>query len=221
MYSDKKREYISRDDNQSPNHQPPQAVSTSSRPPRRIYARPSMASVNTAHPISPNRPSSPPATAYFSGFGDEDVPASVQREPTAQPDAQAHFAYSTTLRRHHVDSAGYAATPIRPDFLADRFTNLVRIAQRSWEHWREGGTEALIQNGWGERESVKEVEPPKEGRSAQFSSWTVEVGIYITEHGIVLKSYSGYYCTFSNIPSAWFIVISDPNSARRIWVQRT
>jgi hypothetical protein len=219
MYSNKKRESIPRDDHQSSSRQPPQAISTSSRPPRRIYARPAMASVNTTH-LS-NRPPSPPATAYFSGFGDEDAPASMQQEPTAQPDAQAHFAYSTTLRRHQVDSAGYAMTPIRPDFLAGGFTNLVGRAQRAWEHWREGGTEALIENGWGESEPVKGVEPPKEGRSGQFSSWTVEVGTHIITHGIGLKSHSGYYCTFSNIPSVWFTVLSNPRPARRIWVQRT
>lgn len=47
------------------------------------------------------RSSSPPASAYFSHFtGDhhgDPVPTS--------PDAGSHFAYSTTLRRHHVEPA--------------------------------------------------------------------------------------------------------------------
>jgi P-type Ca2+ transporter type 2C len=176
MYPDKKHDSISRGDASS-SHQQPQAISTSSRPPRRIYARPAMASVNTTNPYSPNRPPSPPATAYFSGFGNEDAPASMQREPTAQPDAQAHFAYSTTLRRHQVDSAGYAVTPMRPDFWADGFTNLVTKAQRAWDGFRGDGREGLLENGYGERDPTKDAEPPKEGRSGQFSSWSIEVRV--------------------------------------------
>lgn len=136
-----------------------------------------MSGLNNANQYTPvpNRAPSPPATAYFSGFGNEDVPASMQGEPTARPDAQAHFAYSTTLRRHQVDANGHAATPIRPDFLAGGLTGVVGRAQRAWEHWKEGGTEALIENGWGEREPVKETESRKEGLSGQFSTWSIEV----------------------------------------------
>ncbi|KAK7691917.1 hypothetical protein QCA50_005322 [Cerrena zonata] len=63
------------------------------------------ASARRTYPRSPTYPpmrsSSPPASAYFSHFtGDhhgEPVPTT--------PDAGSHFAYSTTLRRHHVEQA--------------------------------------------------------------------------------------------------------------------
>lgn len=67
------------------------ASSSASASARRVYAR------SPTYP--PMRSSSPPASAYFSQFtGDhhgEPVPTT--------PDASAHFAYSTTLRRHHVE----------------------------------------------------------------------------------------------------------------------
>ncbi|THH09076.1 hypothetical protein EW145_g2268 [Phellinidium pouzarii] len=43
------------------------------------------------------RDPSPPASAYFSGYTETE-------EPTASKDAGAHFAYSTTLRRHNIES---------------------------------------------------------------------------------------------------------------------
>jgi Ca2+-transporting ATPase len=181
MYPDKKRTSLSRDERSSEPHQPPQAISSSSRAPRRIYARPAMTYVNTNNPYLPvhQRPPSPPATAYFSGFQNEnesqDAALGMQREPTAHTDAQAHFAYSTTLRRHQVDSAGYAATPIRPDFLADGFTTLLGKAQRAWDNWRSGGEDELLESGWGEREPATEEEHPREGKSGQFASWSIEV----------------------------------------------
>jgi P-type Ca2+ transporter type 2C len=186
MYPDKKRTSLSKDERSSNPHQSPQAISSSSRAPRRIYARPAMAYVNTNNPYIPaqQRPPSPPATAYFSGFQNENegqAPAAgMQREPTAHTDAQAHFAYSTTLRRHQVDSAGYAATPIRPDFLADGFTTLLGKAQRAWDNWKSGGKDALLENGWGEREPTTEAEPPREGKSGQFASWSIEVRVECT-----------------------------------------
>ncbi|KAI0314585.1 Ca-transporting ATPase [Amylostereum chailletii] len=57
------------------------------------YASSSSSSSATLRRNQMNRPSSPPASAYFSKFvGDE--------QPQASADAPAHFAYSTTLRRH-------------------------------------------------------------------------------------------------------------------------
>jgi Ca2+-transporting ATPase len=46
------------------------------------------------------RSPSPPASAYFPL-----VQGSEHARFQATPDAEAHFAYSTTLRRHHVDGA--------------------------------------------------------------------------------------------------------------------
>ncbi|KAI0343602.1 calcium-transporting ATPase [Trametopsis cervina] len=51
---------------------------------------------NRAATLPPPRTESPPASAYFSQFvGDDSYP------PQASSDANSHFAYSTTLRRHH------------------------------------------------------------------------------------------------------------------------
>lgn len=47
------------------------------------------------------RDPSPPASAYFTGFSETD-------EPAAAEGASSHFAYSTTLRRHNVDSSSNA-----------------------------------------------------------------------------------------------------------------
>ena len=174
MFPDKKRTSLEHNDSRSSsrNHLP-EAVSTSSRPPRRIYARPAMSSTNN-HQYTPIRPPSPPATTYFSGFSnDPNAPGHHPLEPTAHSDAQAHFAYSTTLRRHHVDSTGHAATPIHPDFFADGFTNLINHAQRTWDEWRGGNREETMENGW--RGGQRESEPPKEGTSGQFASWSIEV----------------------------------------------
>ncbi|CAL1711624.1 unnamed protein product [Somion occarium] len=69
------------------------ASASSAASSRRTYAR------SPTYP-PPMRPASPPASAYFSHFtGDH------HGEPQPNtPDASAHFAYSTTLRRHHVEA---------------------------------------------------------------------------------------------------------------------
>ena len=57
--------------------------------------------------LPPHRTESPPASAYFSEFaGDDTLP------PQPTPDASSHFAYSTTLRRHHPE--GPLAFPQTP-----------------------------------------------------------------------------------------------------------
>ncbi|KAG8829989.1 High affinity Ca2+/Mn2+ P-type ATPase-like protein [Serendipita sp. 399] len=180
MPLDKKRSSMSREDDYSSDsnrhHQQPEAVSTSSRPVplRRVYARPATTYVHTPNPYVSQRPPSPPATAYFSGFSNEHDPSGPYREPTAHTDAQAHFAYSTTLRRHHVDASGHAATtPIHPDFLADGFTHLLDRAKQAWSTWRGEETEGLMESGL-INGAPKEDQPAKEGNSGQFASWSTE-----------------------------------------------
>lgn len=51
---------------------------------------------NTHGASGSGRPASPPASAYFPSFPDDPY-----GRPVAAPDAESHFAYSTTLRRHH------------------------------------------------------------------------------------------------------------------------
>ena len=55
------------------------------------------------HPRSP----SPPASAYFPLLSAQDTTSRLR--PT--PDAEAHFAYSTTLRRHQTETAAALASP--------------------------------------------------------------------------------------------------------------
>lgn len=55
------------------------------------------------HPRSP----SPPASAYFPLLSAQDTTSRLR--PT--PNAEAHFAYSTTLRRHQTDTAAALASP--------------------------------------------------------------------------------------------------------------
>ncbi|EKM53692.1 uncharacterized protein PHACADRAFT_163996 [Phanerochaete carnosa HHB-10118-sp] len=72
---------------------------------------------NTLPP--PRSTASPPASAYFTQHASDD---SHILEPTG-PDANAHFAYSTTLRRHHAE--GLLGFPPTPRGLADEFGHVV------------------------------------------------------------------------------------------------
>ncbi|EJD08323.1 Ca-transporting ATPase [Fomitiporia mediterranea MF3/22] len=74
------------------------------------------------------RDASPPASAYFSGF------SGSEQQPTASEDASAHFAYSTTLRRHNTltisDSghmSGSAAGPSSASSASSKLRSLARI----------------------------------------------------------------------------------------------
>ncbi|KAH9036226.1 calcium-transporting ATPase [Lactarius pseudohatsudake] len=82
----------------------------------------------------PPRTSSPPASTYFSPLAGDD-----QMEMQPNPGAQAHFAYSTTLRRHSVpptpphgaafpalESIRYAVTDQSPAGLWDRLLSMVK-----------------------------------------------------------------------------------------------
>ncbi|GJE98186.1 calcium-transporting ATPase [Phanerochaete sordida] len=68
------------------------------------YARHTFRS-NTLPP--PRTTGSPPASAYFTQYANDD---SHVLEPTV-PDANAHFAYSTTLRRHYPEPMTFPPTP--------------------------------------------------------------------------------------------------------------
>ncbi|KAI0090797.1 Ca-transporting ATPase [Irpex rosettiformis] len=62
---------------------------------------------NRSATLPPQRSDSPPASAYFSEFAGDDT-----QPPQPTPDATSHFAYSTTLRRHHPE--GPLAFPQTP-----------------------------------------------------------------------------------------------------------
>ncbi|KAG8220490.1 hypothetical protein J3R82DRAFT_3186 [Butyriboletus roseoflavus] len=60
-------------------------------------------------PPDQSRPPSPPASSYFHSFADTQF-----GEPQPSPGASSHFAYSTTLRRHHAEP-----TSLIPQKLSD------------------------------------------------------------------------------------------------------
>ena len=75
-------------------------VATSSASDYRVSSSPTV--YNTIHPRSP----SPPASAYFPLLSAD---TDARFRPTA--DAESHFAYSTTLRRHQSEGAAAMKSP--------------------------------------------------------------------------------------------------------------
>lgn len=136
-------------------------------------------STYSRQPISRNnvptqpRPASPPASTYFSGFtGPYDEPL-----PTAG--AQAHFAYSTTLRRHHVDGV---VSPDRPGF--GPLQPLVSTVEEAggWLRRQTDGArgdashEGALENGW--VGSSHSHQPQRETPSAKYAHLPVEDALH-------------------------------------------
>jgi P-type Ca2+ transporter type 2C len=93
------------------------------------------------------RPESPPASAYFSGF------AGPHEEPLPTPGAQAHFSYSTTLRRHNVDAVASPEQqgfgPLQP--LVSSVEEASAWLRRLANDMRGGEShEDTLENGWSE-----------------------------------------------------------------------
>lgn len=61
---------------------------------------------NNSPTVHPPRSPSPPASAYFPSLSSD---ANAIFRPT--PDAESHFAYSTTLRRHQSEAAAALKSP--------------------------------------------------------------------------------------------------------------
>jgi len=149
----------------------PVTVSSSSYP-RRPSKRPHPSYINTSYGYSPlaQREPSPPASTYFANFPtDPDSHA----DPIPLANAQEHFAYSTTLRRHYIEDP--LTTPIRRGEFADGFIAFSYRLRRLWEQWRSGERELGLENGSGGREPGQSSEPPKEGVSVIFASRSIEV----------------------------------------------
>ncbi|KAG6329287.1 hypothetical protein ID866_9802, partial [Astraeus odoratus] len=112
----------------------------------------------------PGRSSSPPASSYFPS-----VSASQTGEPEPTPGASTHFAYSTTLRRHHHEhnlSIPLRPPDVTPDGLWKRTLNFV-TGRRSLDDSLED-CYPLVDRG------SQVQERPKETPSARFACWTVE-----------------------------------------------
>jgi len=173
MSTEKMRAYTGPSSTRSGLSPRPITVSASSSPyPRRASKRPHPSYINTSYGYSPiaQREPSPPASSYFANFPtDPDSHA----DPIPLANAQEHFAYSTTLRRHHTEDP--LTTPIRRGELAEGFSAFTYRLRRLWEQWKFGEREPGLENGLGARESP---EPPKEGVSVIFASRSIEVSYW-------------------------------------------
>lgn len=168
----------------------PRPITTSSsssyprRPPKRLYP----SHINTSYGYSPlaQREPSPPASTYFANFPtDPDSHA----EPIPLANAQDHFAYSTTLRRHHVEDP--LTTPIRRGEFAEGFVEFSYRLRRLWGQWKSGERDLGLENGSGGREPLHPPEPPKEGVSVIFASRSIEVS-YLVPSKFILFLMTSY-----------------------------
>jgi len=160
----------------------PITTSSSSSYPRRPSKRLYPSYIDTSYGYSPlaQREPSPPASAYFENFpNDPDSHA----DPIPLGNAQEHFAYSTTLRRHHVEDP--LTTPIRRGEFAEGFSAFSYRLRRLWGQWKSGERELGLENGSGGREPLQPPEPPKEGVSVTFASRSIEVSYLVTSNFIL------------------------------------
>ena len=124
------------------------------------------------------RTESPPASAYFSEFAGDD------NEPQPTPDASAHFAYSTTLRRHHTldgygGAQGHTANGV-PMFTELRTVVTEEGAGGLWERVTQ-----LVRAPFGGRggssgdyERIPTMEEKKDTPSARFVFYSIEVSAF-------------------------------------------
>lgn len=137
-------------------------MATSSASDYRVSTSPTV--YNTTHPRSP----SPPASAYFPLLSAD---TEARFRPTA--DAESHFAYSTTLRRHQSEGAAalkspavFAAAVNAEAFsLWTRAVNAVTGRQDNEYQRVENGTPGIS------------TEVSKDTASAKFAHCTVDVSL--------------------------------------------
>lgn len=137
------------------------------------YARQPVSRNGGYHNIAAQpRTESPPASAYFSGF------AGPHDEPTPVADAESHFAYSTTLRRHNVESIatpapGQSFGPLQP-----LITNIQEAGV--WLQRVAGGEhpsrEDAIENGWGD--PTQSHRPQRATPSAKYACLELQEALH-------------------------------------------
>ncbi|KAI6022611.1 hypothetical protein EDC04DRAFT_2575131 [Pisolithus marmoratus] len=141
----------------------PSMVSTSAHSILPTFVGPS----NQVH--TPLRPSSPPASSYF-----PTVSASQNGEPQPAPGASTHFAYSTTLRRHHHEHSLSIPLPaklppgVTADGLWQRIVKLV-TERRSYDDGLEDGRVLIDRDP-----QVPQRERRRETPSARFAHCSIE-----------------------------------------------
>ncbi|KAG6853669.1 hypothetical protein C0991_002467 [Blastosporella zonata] len=139
----------------------------------------------------PGRSPSPPASAYFPLLSGD---TRARLRPTA--DADAHFAYSTTLRRHPSEAAALAS----PAHLAHAVN---AEAQTLWSRaiayvtGRRGDYEPLVENGRVSPPSQRDSQAPT--ASAQFAHTSVQDTIShfrtSAEHGLLHRDITSLLAT--------------------------
>lgn len=108
------------------------------------------------------RSDSPPASTYFSGF------SGPHYEPLPTPDALAHFAYSTTLRRHHVE------TSITPDMpILGPLQPIVASVEEAGGWFKKFGIGTSRSH-----DELLPAPPPRLTPAAKYAHLTVEVALY-------------------------------------------
>lgn len=140
-------------------------------------AEPSMVSTSghsmssTGHPPPDHiRSPSPPASSYFPTFADTEF-----GEPQPTPDATSHFAYSTTLRRHHAEPMGLVPqklSDIVPVVAAENLVQKALRAVRGRPRDEEGGYSLVDGHSTPPRTNRDEK---RDTPSARFVHWSVEV----------------------------------------------
>ena len=120
-----------------------------------------------------SRQPSPPASSYFPTFADTQF-----GEPQPTPGATSHFAYSTTLRRHHAEPMGLIPqklSDIAPGVAAEGWLQKALGAvtgQRSRDDALESGY-SLVNDHSTPLRPNREEKP--DTPSARFAHWSVEV----------------------------------------------
>ena len=141
---------------------PSQASSSSS-----AFSRPAYNMSQGPHGQAPPRSPSPPASAYFPLLSDDRL------RPV--PNAESHFAYSTTLRRHHADATLGSPSDIAHVVEAEASSLWSKAVALVTGQPPEGA----VENG---RLSPKP--PQREERrdtvSARFAHYSVEVSFTLT-----------------------------------------
>lgn len=150
-------------------------VSTSAHSILPVSSAPAPQAYSYPHQRSP----SPPASSYFPS-----VSTIQSGEPQPTPGAATHFAYSTTLRRHHLEG------PIlHPDFSGITSSEgLPSLWQK--EKGVLGRDSAETRYELGERVSqhsrLREDRDKRDTPSARFAHWTIEASILSFQNLFIL-----------------------------------
>lgn len=162
----------------------------------------------------PPRSESPPASAYFPLLSAADPNAGLR--PT--PDAEAHFSYSTTLRRHQTESAAALASPAV--FAAAVNAEASSLWTRAI-NYITGNTNQYQVVDSGRETPPAGVEEKRDTASAQFAHCSIEV-CYPTRFFLrttsILTTCQGYHCTFSYLRRQRASALGHTSFTRNPWL---